>query len=105
MGSDITVTSTFDPPGIRLGVVRGISYGLFGPAGEFGAQARDAVPALTEALKDRDKGVRVAAAYALAAIGPEARAAVPALQAAAKDKDGDIRTATAYALQQIEGKK
>ena len=41
MASDITVTSTFDPPGIRLGVVRGISYGLFGPPGEFGAQARE----------------------------------------------------------------
>ena len=40
MASVITVTSTFDPPGIRLGVVRGISYGLFGPPGEFGAQAR-----------------------------------------------------------------
>ena len=40
MASDITMTSTFDPPGIRLGVVRGISYGLFGPPGEFGAQAR-----------------------------------------------------------------
>ena len=31
-----TMTSTFDPPGIRLGVVRGISYGLFGEPGEFG---------------------------------------------------------------------
>ncbi|HEY1639524.1 MAG TPA: hypothetical protein VGG35_02450 [Streptosporangiaceae bacterium] len=30
-----------DPPGIRLGVVRGISYGLFGSPGEFGRQARE----------------------------------------------------------------
>src|SRR4051794_34622640 len=29
-----------DPQDIRLGVVRGISYGLFGPPGEFGPQAR-----------------------------------------------------------------
>ena len=29
-----------EPQGIRLGVVRGISYGLFGPPGEFGPQAR-----------------------------------------------------------------
>src|SRR6266516_2409169 len=36
----ITMTSTFDPPGIRLGVVRGISYGLFGKPGEFVPQAR-----------------------------------------------------------------
>lgn len=31
---------SFEPEGIRLGVVRGISYGLFGPPGEFGPQAR-----------------------------------------------------------------
>jgi hypothetical protein len=29
-----------EPQDIRLGVVRGISYGLFGPPGEFGPQAR-----------------------------------------------------------------
>jgi len=29
-----------EPGGIRLGVVRGISYGLFGPPGEFVPQAR-----------------------------------------------------------------
>ncbi|MGZ4666349.1 MAG: hypothetical protein ACXV5Q_15290 [Frankiaceae bacterium] len=38
--ADITMTSAFDPPGIRLGVVRGISYGLFGEPGEFVPQAR-----------------------------------------------------------------
>jgi hypothetical protein len=27
------MTSAFDPPRIRLGVVRGISYGLFGKPG------------------------------------------------------------------------
>ena len=37
---DIARTSSFEPPGIRLGVVRGISYGLFGPPGEFVPQAR-----------------------------------------------------------------
>ena len=36
----ITLTSAFDPPGIRLGVVRGISYGLFGKPGEFVPHAR-----------------------------------------------------------------
>ncbi len=30
-----------EPQGIRLGVVRGISYGLFGSPGEFGIQARE----------------------------------------------------------------
>jgi Glycosyl hydrolases family 39 len=33
-------TFAFEPEGIRLGVVRGISYGLFGPPGEFVPQAR-----------------------------------------------------------------
>ena len=33
-------TISFEPEGIRLGVVRGISYGLFGPPGEFVPQAR-----------------------------------------------------------------
>jgi hypothetical protein len=33
-------TFSFEPEGIRLGVVRGISYGLFGPPGEFVPQAR-----------------------------------------------------------------
>ncbi len=31
---------SYEPPGIRVGVVRGISYGLFGPPGEFVPQAR-----------------------------------------------------------------
>jgi hypothetical protein len=35
-----TETSAFAPPGIEVGVVRGISYGLFGPPGEFVPQAR-----------------------------------------------------------------
>lgn len=40
MTNGISMTSTFDPPGIRLGVVRGISYGLFSAPGEFIPQAR-----------------------------------------------------------------
>ena len=40
MTTDMTMSSAFDPPGIRLGVVRGISYGLFGKPGEFVPQAR-----------------------------------------------------------------
>ena len=40
MASDITMAAAFDPSGIRLGVVRGISYGLFGKPGEFVPQAR-----------------------------------------------------------------
>src|ERR1700755_3601269 len=36
----LSETQPFEPGGIRLGVVRGISYGLFGPPGEFVPQAR-----------------------------------------------------------------
>jgi hypothetical protein len=35
----MTTATTFEPSGIRVGVVRGISYGLFGPPGEFVPQA------------------------------------------------------------------
>ncbi len=49
MASDIAMTSAFDPPGIRLGVVRGISYGLFGEPGEFVPQARALGAALIRA--------------------------------------------------------
>jgi hypothetical protein len=35
----MTTATTLEPAGIRVGVVRGISYGLFGPPGEFVPQA------------------------------------------------------------------
>jgi hypothetical protein len=38
--AEITASSTAELAGIRLGVVRGISYGLFGEPGEFVPQAR-----------------------------------------------------------------
>ncbi len=41
MTTSMTAGTAFDPPGIRLGIVRGISYGLFGPPGEFVPQARE----------------------------------------------------------------
>jgi hypothetical protein len=34
------MNGSFEPAGIRVGVVRGVSYGLFGEPGEFGAEAR-----------------------------------------------------------------
>jgi hypothetical protein len=40
MASGMTVTGVLESPGIRLGVVRGISYGLFSEPGEFVPQAR-----------------------------------------------------------------
>jgi HEAT repeat protein len=53
-----------------------------------GTAAREAAPALTEALHDAHPHVRWAAAGALvAALGPKADAALPALLAALKDRD------------------
>jgi hypothetical protein len=37
----VSTTTAFVPPGIRLGVVRGISYGLFGPPDVFAGAARE----------------------------------------------------------------
>ncbi len=61
----------------------------------------EAVPALREALKDRDKEVRRSAAYALEQIGAEAASAVPELKEALKDRDKKVRRSAAYALEQI----
>ena len=62
----------------------------------FGPKAWEAAPALTEALQDSDKSVRVAAAYALGEIGPDAEAAVPALEAMRADRtDGLLSGAAA----------
>jgi hypothetical protein len=69
--------------------------------GHFGPEAREAVPALSEALKDPDGMVRMGAAYALAEIGPDAREAAPKLQEALQDPDKQVRDAAAYALPRV----
>lgn len=62
---------------------------------------RDAVPALVEALGDRNVQVRRQAALALGRIGPDAEQAVPALSAALGDGDEQVRRNAARALGQI----
>src|SRR5262249_51450639 len=75
--------------------------------GQFGPQAKEAVPDLVEALKDEDKTVRMGAGYALAEIGADAADAVPALQEAARGPEKEVRDAAQYALKRIrqKGKK
>jgi len=68
-----------------------IALGLFGP------EAKAAVPALVEALKDKDR-VREDAVRALAQIGPPA---VTALVRALKDKDENLRQQAATVLGKI----
>src|SRR5262245_41372105 len=53
--------------------------------GEMGVDAKVAVPALIEALKDKE--LRYSAAIALGDIGPDAKAAVPALMEALRVED------------------
>jgi HEAT repeat protein len=60
-----------------------------------------AVPALKEALVNKDRQVREGAAIALGEIGPEARAAVPALAKVFGDKDAGVRLRAVCALGQI----
>ena len=60
------------------------------------------VPALTEALKDKEDDVRWSAAIGLGYFGDQARDAVPGLQAALEDRDARVREAAAVALSRID---
>jgi HEAT repeat protein len=70
--------------------------------GQYGAEAKEAVPGLVAALKDKDKHVRRSAAYALARIGQDARDAIPGLKEALRDEDPKVREAAAHALKEIQ---
>ena len=70
--------------------------------GNLGEHAKDAVPTLTECLKDSD--VRIPARLALGNLGEHAKDAVPALTEYLKDSDWHVRSSAARALGNI-GKK
>lgn len=80
-----------------LGELAGL-YG--GPKMDIGA----AVPALTQAISDKDFEVSVWSMAALGSMGKAAKSAIPALKLALKDKNPGIRTNAQYRLAQIEGK-
>src|SRR5690242_19899640 len=64
--------------------------------------AAEVVPALIEALKDRESDVRRSAAIGLGTFGEKAKEAIPALQAVAKnDRDARVREAARVALSRI----
>src|SRR5262249_50243095 len=78
---------------VRVAAANGLS-GL-----RIGAKAKaPAVPALMEALKDRDAGLRAAAADTFSAIGPAAQAAVPELAAGLQAPGREVRWRAARAL-------
>jgi HEAT repeats len=60
------------------------------------------VPALIDALKDRDADVRWSAAIGLGYFGEQARDAIPALQAATRDRDARVREGAGVALSRID---
>jgi HEAT repeat protein len=59
------------------------------------------VPALTEALADKENDIRLSAAIGLGYFGDKAKAAVPALQAALRDRDPRVREAAGHAIARI----
>ena len=69
--------------------------------GDMGAW--DAVPALTEALKDPSADVRIAATYALTKLKDHAQPAVPALKEMMADPNSLVRYNAVVALQDLVG--
>jgi HEAT repeat protein len=62
---------------------------------------RQALPALTKALKDSDEDVRVAAAGAVARLDPKNQDALPVIIAGLKDPDGPVRYRAVRVLEEI----
>ena len=65
-------------------------------------QAAQVVPALIDALKDRDGDIRRSAALGLGHLGGSAQEAVPALRAVQSDRDARVREAAGLALSRID---
>jgi HEAT repeat protein len=64
--------------------------------------ATKVVPALIDALKDKENDIRLSAAIGLGYFGEQGRDAIPALEAAQQDRDARIREAAGIALSRID---
>jgi HEAT repeat protein len=62
------------------------------------------VPALIEALQDKESDVRLSVAIGLGSFGEQARDAIPALREAQRDRDARVRKAANIALSRIDPK-
>jgi HEAT repeat protein len=71
-------------------------------AGARPEEAAQAVVALSIALRDREAGVRDAAAEALGVLGPAARGALPALLKRLSDENPFVRATAAAAVEKID---
>ncbi|MBN9118934.1 MAG: HEAT repeat domain-containing protein [Planctomycetes bacterium] len=67
--------------------------------------AAQVVPALIEALKDKEADVRRSAAIGLGTFGEQAKDAIPALQTVLNDPDARVREAAGKALTRIDPAK
>jgi hypothetical protein len=65
-------------------------------------EAAQVVPALIEALKDKQGDVRWSAAIGLGYFGSQAKEAIPALQAALHDRDARVREGASVAISRID---
>jgi HEAT repeat protein len=68
-------------------------------------EADRVVPALVEALKDKEPDVRWSAAIKLGTFGDRAREALPALEAVLNDHDARVREAAGKAMSRIDPAK
>ena len=66
------------------------------------ADGAQIVPALIEALKDKDRDIRRSAALGLGSFGEQAKDAIPALQTAQRDRDARVREGAGIALPRID---
>ena len=66
--------------------------------------AAQSVPALVEALKDKENDIRWSAAIGLGRLGESAKEAIPALETARRDRDAWVREAAGVALSRIDPK-
>jgi HEAT repeat protein len=64
--------------------------------------ASQVVPALIEALQDKDGDIRWSAAIGLGYFGEQAKDAIPSLKEAQRDRDARVREAAGVALSRID---
>jgi HEAT repeat protein len=67
--------------------------------------AAKVVPALIDALKEKDADIRWSAAIRLGYFGEQAKDAIPALQEATHDRDARVREGAGVALSRIDPTK